>query len=381
MIRIALALRMIDYYEHGIGRGVVRYAKTHRDWKVHGYRWMFATLQDLRDWDGDGVIARLRDTAEAENVRRLACPVVDVANAFRLPDVHLVQNDDLEAGRMAARYFREKGFTTFGYLGVSGHELSRQRLAGFREELGSEALAAFERSASWWEQNDRKPSLRSFVARQSKPAAFFAGSDRAALRFSEACAEEGVEIPTDVTLLSVSSDDVPCELANPSFSSIDLDAEEMGWQAAHLLHELIKEKPPHQRRVRVVRPRGIVERRSTETYASNEPLVSRALTYLDSESGHLSSVMEIAKELAVSRRTLENRFKRATGRTVHETILVRRIRMAKGLLQTTGHKVEVIAELSGFGSPQRFFVQFKRLTGVTPNQFRLGKRPLALRWP
>ena len=43
--RIALVMGLADTYEHGIARGVVRYAKERHTWDLYGYGWMFPALR------------------------------------------------------------------------------------------------------------------------------------------------------------------------------------------------------------------------------------------------------------------------------------------------------------------------------------------------
>lgn len=59
MKQIALVMGLSDFYEHGIARGVVRYAKGRPDWRIYGHSWMFRGLGDLGQWKGDGIIARI----------------------------------------------------------------------------------------------------------------------------------------------------------------------------------------------------------------------------------------------------------------------------------------------------------------------------------
>jgi len=57
-------MELSDFYEHGIARGLVRYAKAKPDWRLYGYGWMFRSLTDLELWDGDGAVRLLRRDRE-----------------------------------------------------------------------------------------------------------------------------------------------------------------------------------------------------------------------------------------------------------------------------------------------------------------------------
>jgi AraC family transcriptional regulator len=64
-------------------------------------------------------------------------------------------------------------------------------------------------------------------------------------------------------------------------------------------------------------------------------------------------------------------FKRATGRPPHRYVLARRIERAQQLLQPDGDlSLAEVAADTGFSDQSQFSRQFKRITGITPRQFR-----------
>ena len=71
----------------------------------------------------------------------------------------------------------------------------------------------------------------------------------------------------------------------------------------------------------------------------------------------------------MSRAKLINDFKKATGTTVGEYILSRRLKLAKVLIKE-GHRISDVAERSGFNNPCHFIRTFKKETGITPLQYR-----------
>ena len=92
--RIALFMGLNDIYEHGITRGVARYAKLCRNWRLYGYGWMFRPLDAVEYWHGDGIIARVESKEDAERLAALEIPVIDVAGAYLHSGFHQVNNDD-----------------------------------------------------------------------------------------------------------------------------------------------------------------------------------------------------------------------------------------------------------------------------------------------
>lgn len=380
MKRIALGMGLSDYYDHGIARGVVRYAKTRPGWQLHGYGCMFSPLESLSKWHGDGVIARIEYAEDAQVVTGLSCPVVDVANAFPVSNAVSVANDDFQTGSMAGRFFSENGFSTFAYCGVSDVRWSASRREGFLAQSGKRAVSVFERPLRWWLDEEYSMELELFLSRLAKPVALFACNDKAGLRVSSTCAHQGFSVPDEVAILGVDNEDIPCELANPTLSSIQLQLEELGRLAAARLDAMMSDQSAgvervasseiHQPGQLQVSPGNVVERKSTSAYVSTNPIVVDVFRRIRSDQGHLKSVSDLVRELPVGRRSIEMQFKRETGHTIHEAIVSQRIKIATQLLRTTDHTVEAIAEDAGFGSLQRFFSNFRDHVGTTPARFR-----------
>ncbi|WP_319560550.1 XylR family transcriptional regulator [Marispirochaeta sp.] len=372
MKHVALGMGLSDYYDHGIARGIVRYAKEQPGWRLYGHGWMFSPLEDLSNWNGDGVIARIEYEEQVQSFSKLECPVVDVANAFRIPRVFNVSNDDYETGKLAGRYFSENGFTSFAYCGTSPGEWSRERLEGFKTETGFGDLPCFERPLKWWLKETYSVELALFLAKLPRPAALFTCNDKVGLRVSSICAGEGFAVPDELAILGVDNEDIPCELANPSLSSIELRLETIGAMAAARLDELMRSpgSTPRETKAVKVTPMDIIERKSSSAYASRDPLVVDVFRLIRAQDGHLRSVSDLVEELAMGRRSLETRFKQETGKTLHQSLISQKIRVASRILRTTNKTMEAVADEAGFGSTQRFFAHFRKQTGTTPADYR-----------
>jgi LacI family transcriptional regulator len=216
--------------------------------------------------------------------------------------------------------------------------------------------------------------LATFLRKLTKPTALFCCNDKVALRISNLSETIGVHVPQDIALLGVDNDEIVCELANPGISSVELSAEQIGWEAAKLLDDNMNRIERPGTIVRTVHPAGIRQRGSTETHATHDSLIQGVLRHISGREGYRMSVQDVANAFAVSRRVLEKRFKRETNSTIHERILAQRIHRARDLLETGDEKVDTIAHACGFGSSQRFYVQFRRFTGMTPIEYRSRRR-------
>ncbi|MGA2479512.1 MAG: XylR family transcriptional regulator [Spirochaetia bacterium] len=374
--RVALVMGLTDTYEHGIARGIVRYARGRKDWDLYGYGWMFRPFDALEVWRGEGIIARIESSEQARLIEGLSAPVVDVAGAYSMKSFATVTNDDELTGSRAGHYLAACGFRRFGFCGVSGTGWSTRRQDGFREAVRriDPAPAVFGESLPWWETLDTSGRLRSWIAGLRQPVGIFAANDTAGVKLADLCRDLGIAVPESIAILGVDNEDILCEMTSPTLSSIELDCETIGYRAAAVLDEMMKAPARARPPVRslLVPPKDVMERESTRVYACEDPLVEKAMRFIRRYgTGHLT-VGGILAAVPASRRSLETRFKKATGRTLRAEIVRVRLAHARALLRTTNLTVGDVAAECGFGSAQRFHEAFRETEGVSPGRYRRG---------
>jgi AraC-like DNA-binding protein len=118
-------------------------------------------------------------------------------------------------------------------------------------------------------------------------------------------------------------------------------------------------------------------REASATLASeSEPAaVARAREIIMARLEHGDVSLDlVARELAVSRRSLQRRLSEA-GTTFQELLDASRRALAFRHLKSRDTSVEEVAFLTGFSEPSAFFRAFRRWTGTTPNQWRGARRP------
>jgi len=370
--RVGLFMGLIDHYEHGIARGVVRFARGRPDWDLYGYGWMFQSMGSLERWDGDGIIARIESARDADRLAAGGIPVVDVAGAWQRPGFRQVSNDDAATGRLAGRHLASLGRRSMAFCGVSRVGWSRVRREAFRGAVEAPRLSIFERPLAWWEKLHRSEAFDQWLARLAPPAAVFACNDTVGLKLAATCRRRGLAVPADVAILGVDNEDILCELSVPPLSSISLDLERIGWEAAKALAAFLDGRPAAA--AVAVPPREVVERESTRTVRTGDELVDRALAVIHGEGGPRATVSQILASVHCSRRTLEKRFRAALGRGIHEEVVRRRVETARRLLRETNLTVASVAGETGFASAQRFYAAFGRVQGTTPGAYRRSYR-------
>ena len=101
-----------------------------------------------------------------------------------------------------------------------------------------------------------------------------------------------------------------------------------------------------------------------------DPIVEQALELVWSHCHYPLSVSDIARQLPVTRRTLDRRFAESVGHSVLEEINMCRLSRAKRLLLETTLPVKTVAHLAGFSSTERMRVAFVEREGLSPTSFR-----------
>ncbi len=78
----------------------------------------------------------------------------------------------------------------------------------------------------------------------------------------------------------------------------------------------------------------------------------------------------MAKKINLSVSHLENTYRQTFDITCMGDVITARITLAKRYLKNSRYSVAEIIPLCGYTSAEHFFRQFKKLTGLTPNQYR-----------
>lgn len=98
--------------------------------------------------------------------------------------------------------------------------------------------------------------------------------------------------------------------------------------------------------------------------------VKKAQEYIEQNVHAQISVADLADMLALGRRNLERRFKKATANTVKEYMQRVKIEVVKKTLETTRSGVYEVMDKVGYSDPKMFRAVFKKVTGLSPLQYR-----------
>ena len=100
------------------------------------------------------------------------------------------------------------------------------------------------------------------------------------------------------------------------------------------------------------------------------PVLAWMEAHLDQEL----TVADLARRALLSPRTFARRFRAETGTTPHRWLTVQRVLRAQRVLETTGHDIETVARLCGFGNAATLRHHFTRQVGTTPTAYRRAFR-------
>lgn len=363
-------------YGRAVLRGISRYVVAHQPWSLFldQRELMVAPPAWLDGWRGDGIISRSTTPELAEKLRRRGVPTVDLTDVHGDLGLPHIWTDHHAVGRIGAAHLVERGFRRFAFCGFSDHDWSRRRRDGFVAALSELAFACAEFHSPWsgapqrsWE--DQQAELAAWLRGLPRPVGILACNDMRGQHLLEACRREELAVPEEVAVLGVDDDELLCGLCDPPLSSVRLNPERVGYDAAALLDRLMQGQPPPDA-VQMAAPLGIVTRQSTDVLAIDDPLVAAAVKLMRERACAGLTVEDVLRAVPLSRSALERRFRKFLRRSPQQEIRAVQIKRIKQLLAETDLPLERIAALAGFEHAEYMSVLFKRETGQTPGQFR-----------
>lgn len=339
-------------------------------------------LPRLKKTENIGVIARLHAPGVIEAVKNLQIPLVTIEPSreefVKIKEEYQISEMVSNASAIAAmamEHFTARGFRNFAFCGLPQRIWSTNRQIAFVqnvEALGGVCKVYPIGTGPVLSREEEGPKLVNWLKSIPKPVAVLACNDDRGAQLIEACAVADLSVPDQVAILGIDNDDLVCELTSPALSSIAFDLKKVGFQAAHLLWQLVSKSVTGYHRI-PVEPTHVATRLSTDVMAQDDELVAGAIRYIREMFQRPIGVADIAREMDVSRRTLERRFAAVLGRSVREQIEMFRFEQARQLLLQTNDSVETIALLSGFQHLKPMLRVFLRNEGVGPSAYRANK--------
>lgn len=224
---------------------------------------------------------------------------------------------------------------------------------------------AFDPAGHLWALDEK---VLRWVRGLPRPVGVFAANDAWGVQLIEVCRQANLRVPDDVALVGVDNDDLLCEMARPSLSSVAVPAEQVGFEAAALLDKLLAGETPAAGSA-LFPPVRVVARQSSDLLALDDAEVAAAVRLIR-RAGKPIQVADILREVAISRRALERRFAAVLGRGLGEEIRRVRVERARELLAGTELPMAAVAARAGYSGVTRLCVAFRKGTGYAPADYR-----------
>jgi len=374
-------------------RGILKFIHLHGPWAVHIIEGREGEQKLLHpaEWGYTGLIGELTDRRYAAHLLAAHVPTIITDPMDEVLDpvdprsrLSRIVCENRPIGQQAADYFLGKKFRHFAFIGeVNDASWSEERRDVFCERLRQEGFSCrvYPRlgQAARRDFGVEQRALCDWLKALPKPVAILAANDVRGRQVLDSCLKAGVAVPQAAAVLGVDNDELLCETTNPQMSSIQMNSEQAGFEAARVLDGMmrgIRREAPRQTII-TYGFSSLVTRQSTETVQISDALVACALQFIRINAGITVKVEDLVRHLHVSRRSLETRFKTVMGRTVYAEIMRVRLERVQTLLRETPMTIEAIAESCGFASASHLGTVFRSHFGKTLSAFRRQTRDVA----
>jgi len=376
--KVVLLITPSREHTRGLLNGIIRYARIQSDWSFRrpiAYRLPKSgqeLLPVLKEMKPDGIL--MREPKEIMKIIELGIPTVAFTySRERFPKIVNFITDHAGAGKMGAEHLLKCGFQKFAFCGFDDWWWSRLRGRSFALTIAQAGYETFfyklpsAKSKRAWHKE--VTIIADWLRSLPMPVGLMSCNDDRGELVLEACKIAGLSVPQDVAVIGVDNDKLICDLSVPPLSSIVLNIEKAGYDAAALLNRMMKGENVEKTDM-YIRPLHVVQRQSTSTLAIDDPNVAKAMHYIRNHAANPICVSDVVNSVLLSRRVLEKRFREVLNHSVHEEIRQARIEKIVYLLSETQMSISQIARAMEFSCVTHFSRYFRKAKSVSPAAYR-----------
>lgn len=363
---IYLALDASSFLCQEIIRGVSSYFSDRN-------KWILRTLEIqptvwtkwLEYWHGDGLILLDDSGVISREVAQRGIPAVDLSER-RDNGLHTIYSDHHAAASMVIQHFLGQNKKNMAFFGEKGNPLSKARSDAFLD------LARNRASKLRFYEIDSTDSviLENYLKKLPVPCGIYAATDELGVRIIQALHDilRG-DIPYQIAVVGAGNNVRLCETASPSLSSVDVNTQQLGYEAARLLERILQGRPILGHLPPKVVPGSLIDRGSSMSGNLDDQMLM-AVDLIRQRACSGLTVPELIKATGLPRRTLERRFQDVLKISPYADILRTQLEYVKRLLRETEATLDEIASMAGFHSVSHLCVSFKRSLKCTPGVYR-----------
>ena len=365
---------VMDYFRPNLIEGAGAYARSNGlridpRWSIRG-DWMPSKPR----WAG--VLANFVEGKEAlSRVEGLGVPIVHFNGWLGKRALPRVESDYRGCAAMAVEEFRKMGLSKVVGLDGTSHSIDRRSYRGLRVALRNAGMEYVRISRSKYSDALAEiGGIADELAEVEGECGLFMVNAGIAFSLIEELGKRQVRVPEDVAIIVIDKDaQRTLPLAPVPLTGVVIDEWQQGYEGAALVHRMIAGEEVGKV-IKLVAPLGLERRESTRVTGSRDPLVAKALHLIRERPVENLGVDALARMAGVSRRSLEMKFRKETGKTIHEAVVRRRMSEAKRLLAVGDVSIAEVAERCRFSSVHYFSAAFKREVGETPGHYRRMQR-------
>jgi LacI family transcriptional regulator len=322
----------------------------------------------------DGVVGRFLTQADVAPFLQAGLKVVTWVPPNEPLGIPVVASDDVAIGAMVARYFMERGFQQFAFVDVPA-SWSHKRHEGFRQTLKTAGHTCISMEFDPWVKDAEalaksRQHLKQSLAELPKGTAVMAANDSTAIILVQQANFAKRVVPSDLAVIGVDDDQVICQFSGPiTISSVVQDYNQICGKAFDLMWKILDGEAPSSEPV-LVPPLLVRTRQSSDITTSHDQHLAKAMAFIHAHAHEPVAIGDIARAAGVSEQLLRRKFQVTYNRSPHDELVRRRVALAQGLLLQGEENINRIAELSGFGSVQRYYIAFRRIAQMSPKEYK-----------
>jgi LacI family transcriptional regulator len=388
---VSLLFNANKVYDRQVIEGIGHYLQSTKvDWDVYLEEDCLARLNNLDNWEVDGIIADFDDPLMQSALIDLDIPVIGVGGSYQssedYPNVPYVATDNEAVVNCAYQHLKQKGLQRFAFYGFPPDKEHRWALERERaiialcekDGFNCSVYRGYKTQPDTWHYSMNR--LADWIESLPLPVGMIAVTDARARHLLQACDKTNRLVPDQVSIVGIDDDDIARNLSRVSLSSVSQGCFEMGFQAAKLLHRQLNRQVPEKSSGAIskskpaprvlVPPMGIIQRQSTDFKALQDPYVIQAMHYVRQRACRGIKVEQVIDYVGISRSNLEQRFVKECGHSIHSEIHNEKLNRACKMLTETDTELAEIASSCGYSSIQYLYAVFKKHYSQTPKQYK-----------